>query len=346
MVSVRLCPQKAIARKGVNAMSRARPFVIAIFVTFLATPDDDAALLVTFGAPPALAQSSDEQKDAFEAAKELGTVDAWEAFLNSYPKGFYADLARAYVRKMGAATSPVPSSTETTQTNTKTTKRLATVSAEPGSTPWRLRSYVLDEGRARTMAATVASDGVELLFHCDGRQHLAGILRKSERGKYPDFDARIRQGLAAKGGDSASGSPALIPMRFSDGTVYSVRANVQEINGEVSLAQDSDGTGFRAAGNLVSDLMTGKLVSIEAPPFSATLQLKNSRKALCSVINRCGAKVSRCASYAKRKTTSKKRRKRKVKRANSPYHDEQGNLLDGYIYDKHGNITQDNAGGE
>ena len=42
-------------------------------------------------------------KDAFEAAKELGTVDAWNAFLASYPKGFLADLARAYLKKLGAA---------------------------------------------------------------------------------------------------------------------------------------------------------------------------------------------------------------------------------------------------
>jgi VHL beta domain len=41
------------------------------------------------------------EKDAYEAAKELGTVEAWEAFLNSYPSGFRADLARAYMKKLG-----------------------------------------------------------------------------------------------------------------------------------------------------------------------------------------------------------------------------------------------------
>jgi len=40
-------------------------------------------------------------KEAFEAAKELGTIEAWEAFLNNYPSGFHADLARAYVRRLG-----------------------------------------------------------------------------------------------------------------------------------------------------------------------------------------------------------------------------------------------------
>ena len=42
-------------------------------------------------------------KDAFEAAKELNTKEGWEAFLASYPSGFYANLARAYVKKLGGA---------------------------------------------------------------------------------------------------------------------------------------------------------------------------------------------------------------------------------------------------
>ena len=40
-------------------------------------------------------------KEAFEAAKELGTAEAWNAFLESYPSGFHADLARAYLKKLG-----------------------------------------------------------------------------------------------------------------------------------------------------------------------------------------------------------------------------------------------------
>lgn len=39
------------------------------------------------------------EKDAFESAKELGTPDAWNAFLKSFPTGFYADMARAYLKK-------------------------------------------------------------------------------------------------------------------------------------------------------------------------------------------------------------------------------------------------------
>ena len=37
---------------------------------------------------------------AFNSAKELGTAEAWNAFLKTYPSGFYSDLARAYVQKL------------------------------------------------------------------------------------------------------------------------------------------------------------------------------------------------------------------------------------------------------
>jgi hypothetical protein len=51
----------------------------------------------------------DAEKLAFEEAKALGTVEAWDAFLSHYPSGFHADLARAYVKKL-AADPQTPSS--------------------------------------------------------------------------------------------------------------------------------------------------------------------------------------------------------------------------------------------
>jgi hypothetical protein len=59
-------------------------------------------------AGPSPAVNPDEVKSAFESAKELGTADAWNAFLGSYPSGFYADMARAYLKKVGD-TPPEPS---------------------------------------------------------------------------------------------------------------------------------------------------------------------------------------------------------------------------------------------
>ncbi|MDX2308973.1 MAG: hypothetical protein NW216_12090 [Hyphomicrobium sp.] len=53
-------------------------------------------------------EAQSEEKQAFEAAKELGTVEAWDAFLANYPNGFHADLARAYVKKLGEAAPAAP----------------------------------------------------------------------------------------------------------------------------------------------------------------------------------------------------------------------------------------------
>jgi len=65
-----------------------------------------------FGATSAQAASATaDEKQAFDSAKELGTVEAWDAFLNTYPSGFYSDLARAYVKKLGEAPQSRPATT-------------------------------------------------------------------------------------------------------------------------------------------------------------------------------------------------------------------------------------------
>lgn len=53
-------------------------------------------------ATPIEPANSGEIKAAFESAKELGTTEAWNAFLGAYATGFYADLARAYLKKVEA----------------------------------------------------------------------------------------------------------------------------------------------------------------------------------------------------------------------------------------------------
>lgn len=83
---------------------RASRLAVGLFATF--------ALLVSMGSHErVLAQAAPgAEQQAFEAAKELGTVEAWDAFLSNYPKGFHADLARAYVKKLAepSAAQPLP----------------------------------------------------------------------------------------------------------------------------------------------------------------------------------------------------------------------------------------------
>ena len=76
-------------------LSALRAFVVAAALAILACPT------TTF------AEQADAQ--AFEAAKELGTVEAWDAFLKSYPAGFHADLARAYRNKLTSGAEAPPS---------------------------------------------------------------------------------------------------------------------------------------------------------------------------------------------------------------------------------------------
>lgn len=68
--------------------------------------------LQTVQISPSFAETPEgEEAKAFEAAKALGTVEAWGAFLTHYPNGFRADLARAYVKKL----SEQPSANSTAQ---------------------------------------------------------------------------------------------------------------------------------------------------------------------------------------------------------------------------------------
>ena len=57
-----------------------------------AVPALDPVNLMHPGGSPALAGDASVEKEAFEAAKDLGTVEAWDAFLSNYPTGFHADL--------------------------------------------------------------------------------------------------------------------------------------------------------------------------------------------------------------------------------------------------------------
>lgn len=93
-----------------NSMLSAAAMRACVCLAALAAPVLDVHEPLDWRHGAAFAQASGtSEKDAFEAAKELGTVEAWDAFLSNYPTGFHADLARAYVKKLGeAAPTPAP----------------------------------------------------------------------------------------------------------------------------------------------------------------------------------------------------------------------------------------------
>ena len=75
-------------------------------------------------------ESASPEKEAFDSAKELGTVAAFEAFLANFPTGFYADLARAYIDKLNAADSAAASAPEPEPAPVPTV-----VASDPGPDP-------------------------------------------------------------------------------------------------------------------------------------------------------------------------------------------------------------------
>jgi len=54
------------------------------------------------------------EREAFAAAKEIGTDAAWDAFLTRFSEGFYADMARAAREKLarGTESDSIPPSVE------------------------------------------------------------------------------------------------------------------------------------------------------------------------------------------------------------------------------------------
>ena len=152
------------------------------------------------------------EREAFAAAKELGTIEAWEAFLNAFPTGYRADIARAYLSRIAAGSransSSPPLATQTSPSaapipaapvaNTQPSRpqTLPTYPVGLSTSPWRNFRYEMDEGNSSTYAAGVSTNGVEFLLYCNRNRKLAAVLRERGRGIYPQFDQRIEQGLA------------------------------------------------------------------------------------------------------------------------------------------------------
>jgi hypothetical protein len=81
-----------------------------------------------------IAQSTITEKEAYDAAKELGTIEAWEAFLNTYSTGFRADLARAYLKRI-ASEAPKQTPAVTTPPPPPPSPPVETVVAPPPPPP-------------------------------------------------------------------------------------------------------------------------------------------------------------------------------------------------------------------
>ena len=247
------------------------------------------------------------EKEAFEAAKELGTIEAWEAFLNNFPEGFRADLARAYVRRLGSeekkeekAAQPAPPPPPAPQQQAATpppAPPLSPVDMGPGTGPWRIGTYTFDGGSSTT-AAIVDARGVRLTAYCTAQRTIPLLVSDMRNGIYPEFDRRVEQGFAAAGGNPAAGNSTNIPLVFRNSQQVFVHASIQGLSGELVLGESADG--FNAGSPVLEQIMSGNGLTVSMPPFGATFQLKNSRNAMCALLRSCGAANSQpgCAAPA------------------------------------------------
>lgn len=141
-----------------------------LFAAFLSLGMFSPSPLVLHSGAALAEDDTTVERRAFEAAKELGTVEAWDAFLSNYPKGFHADLARAYVKKLAekevpaaAAAVPAPAAIAAPAADSV---MLGATAIRVGKWPERAvfdgRSLWVSESGARTIAEiNLATRGIE-----------------------------------------------------------------------------------------------------------------------------------------------------------------------------------------
>lgn len=239
------------------------------------------------------------EKEAYEEAKEVGTAEAWEAFVKNFPSGFRADLARARISRLGdqeQAAAPEPAGAPSAQPPAPPTPapQLGTVDLGPGAARWTNFNYGLDEGNATAYAAGVQAKGVKLTTYCTPGKRLLLILEESPQGAYPQFQERVQQGLSSPIGVGFDPSAGRMLINYSNGASVAATAYYQGLDGSVSITDATAQGGFLPAGAEVFNLIKESTASFSAPPFQATFQLKGSKTAICAVLNRCGAAAPVC----------------------------------------------------
>ncbi|MEM8685687.1 MAG: SH3 domain-containing protein [Pseudomonadota bacterium] len=282
---------------------------LADCTSYAASFDEEPSVATRETTPPA-PEESPTAKEAFETALETNTLEGWQAYLRDFPEGVRSDLARAYVKRLQGsdqAAAVVPDAEPEVE---------ETVNLGPGKSAWRPFKYVQDEGNASSPAAGVEANGLEFLAYCSPKKQISAILREKKRGVYPDFDGRMKRGLKALEAAGAS-----LPLSFDTGAKHAVPASVAGLTGELEIGDASKG--FSTSSRIVRDLMSANQLTVSAPPFAASFQLKGSRRALCSMLKSCGVKSAECARYEPPKTVNvdpqlRPKPQRKQRRARCP----------------------------
>jgi hypothetical protein len=240
------------------------------------------------------------ERQAFESAKELGTVEAWEAFLSNYSKGFHADLARAYVKKLagqnGSAATNAPAAAPGSPATKADSVTLTATPIRVGKWPERAafdgRSLWVSESGARSIIE------IDLQTRAVGRRLKVGRLPvdmvATENGTVyalSETDNMI-YALARTGNDKA-GEYAAVPrcadlMAYADNNLWvvsnvdcstpSVLTRVSHLNGRTAKVADLQGStsdieaahGFVYVGHMSSGGRAAFLSIVEGATGNAT----------------------------------------------------------------------------
>ena len=287
---------------GYNASSvelgKGRPFIKQFIETCRAYGNSSVSKVAN-------TPSSITEKEAFESAKELNTIEGWEAFLNNYSTGFRADLARAYVKRLAGnpagqekIESPDSKPPVTPQSKVKQPTLSMLNMGEANSSWFTGRQMIAREGLS-LHTARVRARGVELVTYCKDNNmsgglgyRLGAIIRQLSPGSYPQFYERAQQGIESAIKRQDNGAPR-IDVWFSDGDgLPNAVADYGVANGEFGIGSISHG--FPVNSEAVERMMASRSMHVTLPPFGATFQLKGSRKAICSMMKRCGALPAGC----------------------------------------------------
>jgi hypothetical protein len=153
------------------------------------------------------AGGSNSEKEAFESAKELGSAAAWEAFLANYPSGFHADLARAYVKKLGA--SSAPSDSDVTGLDVTYVEYPTGVFIKNGPKTWVEQKKT--GGDALRFDETLRSEQEVKLFDKRRKVHISLNIAGGAIWYAPDGAplSKLYDIVSTRGGDAAPASPAM-----------------------------------------------------------------------------------------------------------------------------------------
>ena len=295
---------------------------------FTAACAGPAAAPAPTAAAPQPSTSGFGEREAFEYARQLDSAAAYEAFIATYPQGFFAQMARAMLaQKQGAGTAVArvapaqpAAPTQPAAPQAPAAPKLEPYRSDAGTTPWTTGDYEFEGTDAKAFAARVEGKGVEFVTYCDADKKLQALVRRKGDG-YPKFAERMNQSILEN---------PKFTFTFPGGSVYEFPVAVYSADTEFGIAQGFDGDAA-----FYRDLIKDRSFNVLGSTLGAEFQLKKSKDAICEVINQCGISSPECGGAAPARAATASTRssgpKRVQCRSRSTFVEGRGCVLNRYL---------------